>query len=187
MFNSLISVAGTHWKLISSTLRVCPGVAKLLDIFILSITFHKCLDEITAISRCKYLKVFSIIKSLFNFRFEICLGFWNYVYTFAPCSLFIVFLFLEGGNIFNPPTLFYWSQFICPHTCEVFNFITTPVCMPSCSISIHHVAWMIRKRTSPSGNSNRKYKQNNTIHHCLRSVSLSPTHGVTQVTSCVTI
>lgn len=120
-------------------IKQCPGVAKLLDIFIISITFHKCLDEITAISRCKYLLDSFLLLDLYlisDLRFVVF--FLNYVYTFAPCSL-LIFVF-KKKIILTPPPFFYWSQFICPHTSEVLNFITTPVCMPSCSISIHHIA-----------------------------------------------
>lgn len=122
-------------------IKQCPGVAKLLDIFIISITFHKCLDEITAISRCKYLKSF-LLLDLYLISDLKFVGFFKIMFIHMPPapSLFLYFFFFRKINLPPPPLFFYWSQFICPHTSEVFNFITTPVCMPSCSISIHHIA-----------------------------------------------
>lgn len=80
-------------------------MAKLLDIFIISITFHKCLDEITAISRCKYSLDSFLLLDLYLISDLRFVGFFlNYVYTFAPCSL-LIFVFLKK-IILTPPFFF---------------------------------------------------------------------------------
>lgn len=82
-------------------------MAKLLDIFIISITFHKCLDEITAISRCKYLKSFLLLDlhlisdlKFVGFFLKLCL----YIYMPPAPSLFLYFFFSK--NKFTSPPFF---------------------------------------------------------------------------------
>lgn len=105
-------------------IKQCPGVAKLLDIFIISITFHKCLDEITAISRCKYLLDSFLLLDLYLISDLRFVGFFLKLCLYI-CPLLPPYFCILKKNNFNPPPFFYWSQFICPHTSEVFNFITT--------------------------------------------------------------
>lgn len=83
-------------------------MAKLLDIFIISITFHKCLDEITAISRCKYLLDSFLLLDLYLISELKFVGFFKIMFIHLPPapSLFMYF-FYRKINLTPPPPFFF--------------------------------------------------------------------------------